>query len=70
MIFGWVKQNWVAVRKALAATREALTSKIRALFGRPIDEHLIEELEEILFAADLGVGIIQDIITDIRKALR
>jgi fused signal recognition particle receptor len=69
MVFGWMKQNWTAVRKALARTRDALTSKIRALFGRTIDEALIEELEEILFAADLGVAAIKEIVADMRVAL-
>jgi fused signal recognition particle receptor len=66
MVFEWVKSSWAAVRKALTKTRNALTTRIRALLGRTIDESLFEELEEILFDADLGVVVIQDILKNIR----
>jgi fused signal recognition particle receptor len=70
MVFGWVKSSWAAVRKALTKTRNALASKINALMGRKVDEGLLEELEEILFDADLGVLVIQDILKDIRQYIK
>ena len=70
MVFGWVKNSWNAVRKALTSTRRALTERIKALIGKKVDEHLFEELEEILFDADLGVTVTQDIIKNIRLFVR
>jgi fused signal recognition particle receptor len=70
MVFGWVKSSWAAVRKALTTTRDALTTRIKALLGRTVDESLFEELEEILFDADLGVSVTQDILHNIRLFVR
>jgi len=70
MAFGWIKKGWSKVRSALSSTREALAGRLRALFGRKIDEALIEDLEEILFEADLGVPIIEDLINQVRAHLR
>jgi len=70
MVFGWVKSSWSNVRSILTSTRSALTDRIRTLFGKKIDETLIEELEEILFEADLGVEIIQDLIATVRTLLK
>jgi fused signal recognition particle receptor len=54
MVFSWLKSSWSAVQKALSSTRKSLQSKLRSLFGRKIDAQLLEDLEEILFEADLG----------------
>ncbi len=70
MVFGWVKSNWSAVRRALATTRSALTARITTLFGRAVDETLLEELEEILYSADLGVSVIKEVIKNIRLSLK
>lgn len=66
MVFGWLKNSWSAVKKALSSTRTALTQKIRSLFTHKIDESLLEELEEILFEADLGVKVSHELIKDVR----
>jgi len=70
MVFGWFKSGWSRVRTLLSSTRTTLTSRIRNLFGKKIDENLIDELEEILFEADLGVPIIQDLIDQVRLLLK
>ncbi len=70
MVFGWVKSSWAAVRTALTKTRDALTSKFKALVGRKVDDSLLEEIEEILYEADLGVAVIQDSINNIRLFVR
>jgi fused signal recognition particle receptor len=66
MIFDWLKQSWGSVKKALTSTRNALTKRIRALFGQKIDESLLDELEEILFEADLGVKVTHELIKEVR----
>ncbi len=70
MVFGWVKNSWAAVCNALSTTRKALTERLKALVGRSVDEELIEELEEILYEADLGVVVIRETIADIRAFVR
>jgi fused signal recognition particle receptor len=66
MAFDWLKNSWASVKKALSSTRTALTQKIRSLFGKNIDESLLDELEEILFEADLGVKVSHKLIKDVR----
>ena len=54
----------------LVRTRSSFTEKIEALFlGRKkIDEDLLEELEEILITADLGVSTAQELLDLARGA--
>ena len=70
MVFGWVKSNWAAMRSALSSTRKTLTQSIRSLFKGPIDETLLEQLEEILLGADLGVFVTQKTLAALRQRLR
>lgn len=69
-MFQWVKSGWSAVKNALRKTRSTLTTRIRALFGNGIDESLLEQLEEVLYEADLGVQITQDLVSHVRKQLK
>ena len=66
MVLGWLRTKWSRVQNILSSTRSALTQRIRGLFGRKVDESLIEELEEILYEADLGVNTIKDLISHVR----
>ncbi|MEZ4321346.1 MAG: signal recognition particle-docking protein FtsY [Myxococcota bacterium] len=43
------------LRQALGRSREALQGRFDALFGKPIDDALFDELEETLLLADVGV---------------
>jgi fused signal recognition particle receptor len=56
-------------RKAVSATRENIASKIEdAVKGRKqIDETTLEELEEALIGADIGVQTTLEIIEDVRR---
>lgn len=58
--------------RALSRTRENLGDRLRELLGtgRTIDRALLEELEEILLAADLGVGTTESVIQRLRQAAR
>jgi fused signal recognition particle receptor len=57
------------LRKGLSKTREFLTTDIDKLFssGRKIDDAVLEELEEKLITADLGVEISMGLIQKISK---
>lgn len=56
-------------RRAVAATRESLSERLDTVFqGRKqIDETLLDELEEALIAADIGVATTQHILETVRR---
>ncbi|MBM4087010.1 MAG: signal recognition particle-docking protein FtsY [Planctomycetes bacterium] len=60
------------LKKGLQKTREKLTSRLQSLFtfGRKIDEELLEQLEEVLLAADIGVRPVSKLIGEVREAYR
>ncbi|MEW6259194.1 MAG: signal recognition particle-docking protein FtsY [Thermodesulfobacteriota bacterium] len=57
------------LKDGLAKTREILTTDIDKLFstGRTVDEAVLEELEEKLITADLGVEISMELIANISR---
>jgi len=80
MVFNWLKKNkdnqsestkptgfFKHLKQGLARTREILTTDIDQLFtgNRKVDDDLLEELEELLITADIGVqtsiGLIENI---------
>ncbi|MCC7012551.1 MAG: signal recognition particle-docking protein FtsY [Planctomycetes bacterium] len=56
------------LKERLTRTREALSDNISKLFkgGRPIDRALLDELEELLFQADLG-PIASEVMSEINR---
>ncbi|HUU42207.1 MAG TPA: signal recognition particle-docking protein FtsY [Planctomycetota bacterium] len=54
----------------LARTQQRFTSRIRELFARKIDEETLDEIEELLILADMGVETTTKIIDDLREAYR
>jgi fused signal recognition particle receptor len=58
-------------RRAEASTRESLSEKIDTIFqGRKqIDAELLDELEEALIAADIGVSTTVSILENVRRAI-
>ena len=58
--------------RALSRTRENLGGRIRQLvgLGRVIDRAMLEELEEILLAADLGVDTTEAVLQRLREVAR
>lgn len=59
-----------SLKRGLAKTRKALASPLKELFGRSrgLDEDFLEELEEILISADVGVAATTTIINDLTAA--
>jgi fused signal recognition particle receptor len=57
-----------AMRKGLASTRGGFISRLAKLFGenRPINPALLEEIEEVLIAADIGVRMTDRILETLR----
>ena len=58
-------------RRAVAATRDSLSEKLDTVFQglKQIDENLLDELEEALIAADIGVPTTQHILETVRRGV-
>src|SRR3954471_2469004 len=58
-------------RRAVAATRESLSDRLDTVFKglKQIDENLLDELEEALIAADIGVATTQQILETVRRGV-
>jgi len=60
------------LRKGLSKTREALSGSLRSVLivGRRIDRELLDELEEALISADVGVDTSLRLVKHLEEALR
>ena len=58
-------------RRAVAATRESLSDKLDTVFAgrKQIDEELLDQLEEVLIAADIGVPTTLEILETVRRGV-
>lgn len=58
-------------RRAVAATRETLSERLDTVFQglKQIDDNLLDELEEALIAADIGVATTQHILETVRRGI-
>ena len=58
-------------RRAVSATRETLSERLDTVFQglKQIDENLLDELEEALIAADIGVSTTQQILETVRRGV-
>lgn len=58
-------------RRAVTATRESLSGRLDSVFQglKQIDENLLDELEEALIGADIGVATTQHILETVRRGI-
>jgi fused signal recognition particle receptor len=58
-------------RRAVAATRESLSDKLDTVFAgrKQIDDELLDQLEEVLIAADIGVPTTLAILETVRRGV-
>ena len=58
-------------RRAVAATRDSLSDKLDTVFAgrKQIDEELLDQLEEVLIAADIGVPTTLAILETVRRGV-
>ncbi len=58
------------LKNSLTRTRSKISSKFKDLlsFKRNIDENVLEEIEVVLLESDIGIGLVTNIIDDIREA--
>lgn len=70
MIFNLFKSGAKKIYSALSKTRKSLGMKLKKFLGRTLDEASIEEIEELLFEADLGVEITEAITNRLRETTK
>jgi fused signal recognition particle receptor len=58
------------MRSALGKSRAALQERFDALLGREVDDSALDELEEALLLADVGVNTATALVDDLRGALK
>ena len=60
------------LKQALTKTREAITDKLAAVFkpGRKLDKVLLQELEDVLLSADVGLETTEHLIEQLKEAGR
>src|SRR4029078_5874317 len=58
-------------RRAVAATRDSLSDRLDTVFAgrKQIDDELLDQLEEVLIAADIGVPTTLDILEKVRRGV-
>jgi fused signal recognition particle receptor len=58
-------------RRAVAATRESLSERLDTVFAgrKQIDDELLDQLEEVLIAADIGVPTTLGILETVRRGI-
>jgi fused signal recognition particle receptor len=69
-MFQFLKNSYEKIKNALSKTRSALSGRIKALFGKPWSDETFDELEQILFEADLGTACATSFVERLRSALR
>lgn len=69
-MFGLLKSGLNKIRKAFSRTRSVLGDKVRAVFSKPLDDETLDELEQILFEADLGSTLALEFVEHIRSYAR
>lgn len=67
MVFNFLKSSFTKVKEALQKTRTRLSDKIYSVFGTEINEETLDDLEQILFEADLGVHAAHQLTENVRK---
>ncbi len=69
-MFNFLKSGYEKIKSALSKTHSALTQRIKALFGKPWNDDTFDELEQILFEADLGTKCAASFVEHLRSQLR
>lgn len=69
-MLGFIKSSYQKIKGALLKTRSVLGKKIRTLFGKPWDDATFDELEQILYEADLGSSAAASFTEHLKNFLR
>jgi fused signal recognition particle receptor len=69
-MFQLLKSSYQKIKTTLAKTRSFLGQHLKALFGKPWDETTFDQLEQILYEADLGSQCAFDFTEHTKKFLK
>lgn len=69
-MFKFLQSGYQKIKSALSKTRSALAGSLKRLFKNPLDEKTFEELEKILYEADLGSELAVDFTEAVRQFLK
>lgn len=58
------------IKSALAKTSSFFYSRLNTLFGSPLTDEAYEKLEQILYEADIGSGVTEELILGVKKFLK
>lgn len=70
MILDFLRSGYRKVKTVLEDSRAALGSRLRSLFKGSVSEETFEELEQILYEADLGMALTTELIEKLRKQVK
>jgi len=70
MVLQFLKESFQSIKKALSKTRSFFATKLHALFSGPINEEMVEKLEEIFYEADFGVKLSLELTQKTKEFLR
>lgn len=68
MVIHFLKSSYEKLKSALKKTRAHLGDRLRTLFGGKLDAQTLDELEEMLFQADLGARTAHELTQMIQSA--
>jgi fused signal recognition particle receptor len=69
-MFNFLKSGYQKVKDALAKTRSFFGARLKALFSGPIDASTFDQLEQILYEADLGTVCATHFVEHVRTFLK
>lgn len=70
MVFSWLQTGWSKVKSVLTKTAHSLSSKLKNIFAKPLDDKTKEELESLFYDADLGIPITKGLLAQIEVTYR
>ena len=70
MLLKFFKSSYENVKKAFVKTGSLIGEKLASLFKGKINEETLEQLEQLLYEADLGAHYAQELTNQIRQRLR
>lgn len=70
MALNFLKSSYEKIKGALSKTRSLLGDKLKRLFAGKIDESALEQFEQILYEADLGVELSSLLTQKLREEIR
>ncbi len=69
-MFSFFKTGFQKIKAALKKTSQFLRTNLLSIFSKPLDDDTLDELERILYEADLGSSVVNDFIALIKEHVK